>query len=287
LPSALDTFTKFINSPGGVLTAGALLAGIVWKFFERVEAVLTDQTKLEIAVWILGVKIGHAVDPWPDTFAKIFDRVFGTQHMSWKCFTRSAIASYAALCLVILWEPFHHPTYAWGEPFFQTALGTLYDGFWGNVLPDFLSLLESRYILGFMRRTMAGSRLIGWVFLDAIITSGIGLAVSHVVLSYFWVSENPTQWSWTVAAIREHFVDSRQVNRTLSLVIPAFFTSIWLWLYAGSGLLLIAARRFDLGFDWFNRKFDIEKKPLQSIGLVAGAIVAVVYWASVTISRLL
>src|ERR1035437_8772791 len=43
----------------------------------------------------------------------------------------------------------------------------------------------------------------------------------------------------------------------------AFFTSIWLWLYAGSGFILKAARRFDIGFDWFNRKFDIEKKPLQ------------------------
>ena len=48
------------------------------------------------------------------------------------------------------------------------------------------------------------------------------------------------------------------------------------WLYAGSGFLLKAARRFDIGFEWFNRHFDIEKKPLQPIGLVAGAMVAVV-----------
>jgi hypothetical protein len=63
---------------------------------------------------------------------------------------------------------------------------------------------------------------------------------------------------------------------------PALFTSIWLWLYAGSGFLLKAARRFDIGFEWFNRHFDIEKKPLQSIGLVAGALV---YWAVVIVSR--
>jgi hypothetical protein len=67
-------------------------------------------------------------------------------------------------------------------------------------------------------------------------------------------------------------------NFLLLWILPAFFTSIWLWLYAGSGFLLKAARRFDMGFDWFNRKFDIEKKPLQSIGLVAGALVAVTYW---------
>jgi len=39
------------------------------------------------------------------------------------------------------------------------------------------------------------------------------------------------------------------------------------------------------GLDSFNRKFDIEKKPLQSIGLVAGALVALVYWAAVILSR--
>jgi len=68
-------------------------------------------------------------------------------------------------------------------------------------------------------------------------------------------------------------------------IVPAFFTSIWLWLYAGSGFILKAARRFDIGFEWFNRKFDIEKKPLQSIGLVAGALVAVLYWAAVIVGR--
>ena len=69
------------------------------------------------------------------------------------------------------------------------------------------------------------------------------------------------------------------------LLLSGFVTSVWLWVYAGSGFLLKAARRFDIGFDWFNRKFDIEKKPLQSIGLVAGALVAIVYWVAVIVSR--
>jgi hypothetical protein len=60
---------------------------------------------------------------------------------------------------------------------------------------------------------------------------------------------------------------------------------MWIWLPFASALVLKAARRFDIGFDWFNRKFDIEKKPLQSIGLVAGALVAVVYWAASIIVR--
>jgi hypothetical protein len=52
-----------------------------------------------------------------------------------------------------------------------------------------------------------------------------------------------------------------------------------------SGLRLVC--QFDIGFDWFNRHFDIEKKPLQSIGLVAGALVAIVYWAVMIVGRAL
>jgi hypothetical protein len=40
MPDAFTTITKLINSPPGQLAAGGALAGIVWKFFERVESVL-------------------------------------------------------------------------------------------------------------------------------------------------------------------------------------------------------------------------------------------------------
>src|SRR5450759_5884114 len=99
MPDALTTITKLIQSPPGQLAAGAALAGIVWRFFERVEAVLTDQTKLEIAVWLVGVKVGQKVEPWPDTFAKVFDRVFGTKHLSWRFVFRASLAAVATMLL--------------------------------------------------------------------------------------------------------------------------------------------------------------------------------------------
>ena len=55
--------------------------------------------------------------------------------------------------------------------------------------------------------------------------------------------------------------------------------------YAGAGFILKSAQRFDVSFGWFISKADIEKKPLQSIGLVAGALVAVLYWAAVIVGR--
>jgi hypothetical protein len=48
---------------------------------------------------------------------------------------------------------------------------------------------------------------------------------------------------------------------------------------------IVERRQIWQGPKGFNRNFDIEKKPLQSIGLVAGALVAIVYWKAVIVSR--
>jgi hypothetical protein len=82
MADALTTVTKILNSPPGQLAAGGVLAGIVWKFFERVEAVLTENTKLEIAVWLLGVRASDQVQAWPGAFLEMFNRVFGEVHPS-------------------------------------------------------------------------------------------------------------------------------------------------------------------------------------------------------------
>jgi hypothetical protein len=66
----------------------------VWGFSKGVESILTDDTKLEIAIWLVGQKpLGPKVELWPSTLAKVFDRLFGTKYLSWKCFGRSILAS--------------------------------------------------------------------------------------------------------------------------------------------------------------------------------------------------
>jgi hypothetical protein len=72
----LPAIAEFLTKPPAQFVAGGVLGGIVWIFFEKVEAVLSDNTKLEIAVWLLGVKTAEKVRTWAETFAKVFDRVF-------------------------------------------------------------------------------------------------------------------------------------------------------------------------------------------------------------------
>jgi hypothetical protein len=134
-------------------------------------------------------------------------------------------------------------------------------------------------------RTRSSVNQLKWIVVDFVLTAAISILTAHIILSVVWY-DSPLSWRWSVPALLSHATDFHQTARWLSIVIPAFLTSIWLWLYAGSGFTLKFARRFDIGFQWFNRHFDIEKKPLQSIGLVAGALVAVVYWTAVIVSRI-
>jgi hypothetical protein len=279
MTDTLTTIMHLINSPPGQLAAGGALAGIVWKFFERVESVLTDQTKLEIAVWLLGVKVGQKVGPWPDTFAKVFDRVFGESHLSWKCFWRSVTASVGITLIVFIIAKVNpvYPFYLGDAPFIFTAILAI------NVLPDYVSLLETRWLLSYMQRSRDGFVWLGLVLLDFVLTTIIGLLAVNYFGDIAFNQGVPKIHSWVSKPF--FMVKMFFSLRMWYYFYPAFFTSIWLWLYAGSGFLLKAARRFDIGFDWFNRRFDIEKKPLQSIGLVAGALVAVVYWATVIVRR--
>ncbi len=271
MSDTLTTITTFINSPPGQLLAGATLAGIVWKFFERVESLLTEQTKFEIAVWLLErKKFSPKVEPWPNTFAKVFDRFFGTKHASWKCFGRSSVVTIAITL---------PPLLLISQAAFPDLLIYLLPVVPINVVADYLSLLKTRLCI----RKIATLKAITWL-----IVGGDALLSLFISFSAFLMFVGFRQgYSVVMPLIRDAFGGERPDTSSAAMIVfPAFFTSIWLWLYAGSGFILKAARRFDIGFQWFNAKFDIEKKPLQSIGLVAGALVAIVYWTAVIVSRL-
>jgi hypothetical protein len=304
---ALTTITKIINSPPGVLVAGGVLAGIVWKFFERVEAVLNENTKLEIAVWLLGRKrFGPKVQPWPETLDYIFDRLFGTKYFSWKCFSRSCVGSYISVGLFLLaavvvgLEPLQKLGVVNGHDFRISQPIAFIAVIYGavlNIFPDYIALLETRFVLRRLKSVRSSLGTLIWLLSDFYITSVIATMASIVGLEVLAFVEARRQIGPTahlyintfddlLFAVFASFHPFRRYRLSVVLwYLPAFWTSIWLWLYAGAGFLLKAARRFDIGFNWFNRHFDIEKKPLQSIGLVAGALVAVVYWTAVIVSR--
>jgi hypothetical protein len=290
LAGAFDNLMSVIKPSGHLAFGGTLFYGIQ-KFFKEVEEKLKDDTKLEIAVWLVGVKTADKV-PWPETFAKLFDRVFGAKHLSWKCFFRSCCFSSAlylfslfTFCLFSMnaaqWRAGAWHDWTLLKPIF---IGLMVMG-WMSFPPDYISLLKSRYLIRKMSGGLHFAVIALFLLLDAFLTlviTVVGFVLGVAVLLSTGLDE-PFAGSLGFAAYGIGFL----IFGLMPMLCSGYFTSIWLWLYVGSGFLLKAARRFDIGFDWFNRKFDIEKKPLQSIGLVSGAIVAVLYWTVAVVSRVI
>jgi hypothetical protein len=293
------------------LLSGSLLAGVTFGFFGSVDAILTNDYKFEIAVWLVGLDAGKYFEDWPGTFTKIFDRVFGTKHLSWKCFGRSCLVSSTLACitytislLLFIKPPLPPGTVVpptdWGHPPSRNEVVAvllpvlIILGVLGNILPDYLSLLETRFALRIMRKHNSPLLWCVVIVSDIAFTFVIAAVVSFVMTvigtsGYYQdvmgniVLGGPGFGGPTYLTPGEARFDFILKAFPLLWFFPIFFTSIWLWLYAGSGFLLKAAQRFDIGFQWFNRHFDIERRPLQSIGLVASIIVAMVYWTVVLV----
>jgi hypothetical protein len=93
MADGITTITKLINSPPAQLAAGGVLFGIVWKFFERVEDVLTDETKLGIAVWLLGVRVAPTVEDRPSVLLKLYWAVCGRSSSRRRLIVASILAA--------------------------------------------------------------------------------------------------------------------------------------------------------------------------------------------------
>jgi len=302
----LDVLIKIVQSPPGQVAAGFVLSAVVFKFFQAVESVLTEDTKLEIALWLLGVRAPAVLGTGKNrkttnvrkSFVQLFDRYFGTDHLSWKCFKRSSLASYSAALLGIFAVTVLDAGRVGTVASLRTtllALPTLLLGaLIGNVLPDYFSLLETRFALqlldahrqGFL---MALVIVVGDLFVTAFIAGlAATLALNLAILA-------------SGIGLPYHLFQTSEVQLASSryLVLwfwPAFWTSLWLWLYVGAGWIVQLSVRTNFpfvalgrlsAFNWFTSHFDIERKPLQSLGLVAAALVLLAWFAAVLMVRLL
>ena len=167
----------------------------VAKFFKFVEDGLNAETKGSIAEWLRGDQAPGIIftdsppkavpHRWPDTFAIIFDRVFTKYHFSWKCFYRSCIASVLAvivtsiLLVMLSIELFPKP---WSDLNNLELIIILLMAATFNIVPDYISLLETRWMLSKLENDSAIRVLV--LTLDLIMTSAIAMFSVYFLMMY-------------------------------------------------------------------------------------------------------
>ena len=184
---------------GGLTSNGALefyvfawatTTGGLWFLFEKAEKALSEESRDRVVAWMQERDLGSAFQALPSHFALLFDRVFGEKHWSRRCFERSIIASFAAVIVAFTVLASLNPGVltAFGDSgelwdlvttFFVYVMLSVFF----NVLPDYVSLLETRIVIGYMRGSLW--RILGLVIVDGVVTNTISLASVWAVMNWF------------------------------------------------------------------------------------------------------
>lgn len=287
------------------LIACLAVVGFVVSLFVLGDRVLARDRRRELGSWLIDdVRADVRVDALPRAFIEWFDALFRTRTIAiprWlggelylPNFWRSALASFLALVAAfVVWlankgglsDP--PPMEA------NTALLVIIYGsatVVTNIIPDYLSLAQSRWVLGRMSQTHSLLGKLVWLAVDVIATASI-------VFCFLWLSGwlllplIPEQALHTVGCLsRETFTFSRMLDIAIAgltfstppgtlnydvsgiYIFSSFFTSFWVWLYLGSGLLVRVAQLIPSLREFLRKACRVHDYPLRVLAVVSGLV---------------
>jgi len=282
------TLPSFLVSFGGYVMSWLGISYGIHRLFEKAEEVLNQETKKSVTRWLKNLDVAEKVHNWPQAFAENFDAVFGKKHRSWKCFFRSCLASTLASVIVIfIWvwmrpdeffSVWHNEDFMTQLILFPILLALL------NFLPDYLSLLETRYIIKRMTKTISLKIRLSLLLFDVILTGGIALSIVPAFMTL--TGSEPLGTSFlnyfeeVLPLTNQNTAVFMGTGPIFSICFyTSFFTSVWIWLYVLAGMLVKVGDRFNILLSRFRKMFDVNKKPLSSLGFVSMLIITILYLA--------
>ena len=248
------------------------ITGSLYGLFDKAGKVIDPESRQVVTRWLKNLDLPEK--NWPSMFVALFDRVFTERHLSWRCFRRSSAASFVAISLAVLAVDASIFERVGVEGIFFNVLALFLFTLLINLLPDYLSLYETRLVLGFMAKPGGWIRTLALLIFDLAATMLISFVVGFVVLAGPFVSS-------TVKEIAETFWQGLTFSGLDALggifIYTTFLTSVWLWLYALSGFLVKAIARSRKGLHFLQRHLNLEEHPLRSMGFVLMLLVTVGY----------
>jgi len=267
--------------------AWATTTGGLWFLFEKAEKALNEESRARVVTWLTTTPFRSGIAAVPDQFAALFDRIFGKEHRSWRCFTRSGLASAITISVLFALEASGPGARGLTEVVTANASGndTLLIGlslpivFLGtillNIVPDYVSLVQTRWAIKWAQRSQ---RVVSVLFIGFVATLAVSVVFMFLVSAFAMIALLMDLGPPTMERFVEPFVSDSPIfqgSRTMIAsyariyFLSAFFTSVWLWLYIlawmGSRVLV----RMDNGVGFLLRATDVERQPFRSMGFVS------------------
>ena len=278
---------------------GALIPALLFWFSRNVDEDLTPSFRTRFAEFLLSNRPTSLDDNFRYYFVGVYDSIFGVKALSWKYISRSFTASLLAVtAMFLVWlsvnytsigyvnsidlnsldipEPisakemelyFNLPNLRDFETIGLTFVATLLLACILNLLPDYLSMVQSRVIIGRMTGTTFSNCLV-YFALDFVITTAIVLA--YLIL---WLSVMIDSLDHLGRLLLEVVYGGIALNAKGQwgaysifgvFIYSTYLTSVWLWLYSVSVLILRTRGSLRL----FRNVLLIRERPFRCIGLV-------------------
>ena len=267
----------------------AIIAG-VYLLFEKGEDVLTHETKAAVRNWIRKFYLIRGPNNWSCMFLLMFDGLFGSRLLSVRRMVNSCVASLmSVVCMTILWSslrPDEALSFFREDTLLSQLLYIVSMAVILNLIPDYLSLAETRVILVLISKSRSISHSILYLVMDLILTLFIFLLGYLWLLSYIFIN---LILGWG-AGISD-FLDITLVELLYSLrewitlssppigvfFYSTFITSIWIYIYILSAFIAYLVTKILPKAHSIIGLFDIDNKPIRSLGYVSILIVTCIF----------
>ncbi|MCZ6672373.1 MAG: hypothetical protein O7C75_05470 [Verrucomicrobia bacterium] len=256
------------------------VTGGIWGLFGKAEDVISAPVKSAISQWLRDMPFREVLTGWPSSFAGVFDQLFGEHHLSIKCFLQSCVASVLSVAtLTLIWGTVRPEQL---RDLFQIVSKSPYDiGLLFllvaslNLIPDYISLLETRWILRWLATSNSVPRTLALLVVDLVVT-GMVFGTAYVLLGWYMGGSKDEM---VYMLVNGAFLTKGQFAPISMGVFlySTYFTSVWIWIYILSGLVTRFVGMTVSGFGRLFSILNIEEKPLRSLGFVAILIVSAIY----------
>jgi hypothetical protein len=258
---------SWVNDLGsglGILAGAATLVGAMYAACAVAEKAARPEALHDIARILKNPLLEQSVQV-PSIVSQVFQWTFGRRHVSWKCITRSIIATYVFVVVFAFIFGVQEELYHRGA-----ILGVLFLG----GLPGYLSLAKARLLL----RRIERSWTVSSSFLSLAYDVGLSLLISLCWVSLFGLLYRYSKgYDTSFAAVFEGiFEGTRYQVRERSILdavtMSTLLTSLWTLFILLATIVLRFITPLHRLTTWF---FDVEKHPVQAIGILTGALVLI------------
>ncbi len=295
------------------------ITGMLWAAFSGTEKLLKPSTLKDLSAWLYGERLPGMARVWIGGFLEAFDQAFRVRKyhrvFAIPSFVRATLVSLAFVLVLYgiaavtehfvfrsLWQ--HLVQLARSEEFVEAAyfveqlrLATwVLGGLLIAILVDFISLTESRWVIGRIVTSHSSLQIVIWLLVDLCLTTALALIgfactwyaasilIEYVTGGRMYLAPKLSvdlAFGLLISWLRQPHYIGTEIEKIF--FYSAYFTSLWVWMFCLGGIALRAAYWLQPVRTSLAKHFKVAAQPLTVAGWVANAVFSVLYWGTVAL----